>query len=251
MEDFLLPILFFVIALFYSSVGFGGGSSYLAILSIVLTEFYEIRTLALGFNLAVVTIGTLMYIRKKVFDWKQFWPFIVFSIPMAFLGAQLKLSEQTFFLVLGSSLILAAIFMGMQVLRRKHENRSFSGTKRGILGATVGLLSGVAGIGGGIFLSPILNVSGWANPRVVASLASTFILFNSASGLAGLMVADSLQLDASFAVPLLIAVVLGGSVGSYLSNSRFNVHLIRGLTAVLVAYVGLRLILLHGFGIKI
>ena len=251
MSEYLLPLLFFAIALFYSSVGFGGGSSYLAILSIVLTEFYEIRTLALVFNLAVVSIGTLIFIQKKVFDWKQFWPFIAFSIPMAFLGAQLQLSEKSFFLILGGSLLLSALFMGLQVLKRANENRSFNLPKRGLLGAAIGTLSGIAGIGGGIFLSPILNISGWANPRTVASLASVFILFNSASGLAGLLVSGSFRLDTQVALPLLIAVIAGGTLGSYLSNSKFNIHLIRGLTAVLVAYVGLRLVLLHGFGVKI
>ncbi len=251
MSEFVLPILFFAIAFFYSSVGFGGGSSYLAILSIVLTEFYEIRTTALVFNLAVVTIGTVNYVQKKVFDWRKFRPFILLSIPMAFFGAQLKLSEKAFLLILGSSLLLSACFMVLQVLKRKDENRSFSWKKRGVLGASVGLLSGVAGIGGGIFLSPILNISGWANPRTVASLASTFILFNSASGLIGLLVSNSFELNVGFAFPLLIAVIAGGALGSYLSNSKFNIHLIRGLTAILVAYVGLRLILLHGAGIRI
>jgi len=251
MYDYFLPVLFFAIALFYSSAGFGGGSSYLAILSIVLTEFYEIRTLALVFNLAVVTIGTVIYMQKKAFEWKKFQPFIIFSIPMAFLGAQLRLSEKMFFLILGGSLLLSAAFMGLQASQRKNENRSFAWSKRGALGASVGFLSGVAGIGGGIFLSPVLNLAGWADPRVVASLASTFILFNSASGLAGLFAADSFRFNTSFALPLLAAVMLGGGLGAYLSNSWLNIHLIRGLTAILVAYVGFRLILLHGFDLKI
>lgn len=251
MSEFFLPIIFFAIAFFYSSIGFGGGSSYLAILSLVLTDFYEIRTLALVFNLAVVTIGTLVYMQQKVFEWKKFWPFIVFSIPTAFLGAQLRLSEKTFFLVLGGSLVLSAIFMGLQALRRKNENRSFPWPQRGALGASMGFLSGVAGIGGGIFLSPVLNLAGWANPRTVASLASTFILFNSAAGLFGLVMANAFRFDTDFALPLLIAVMVGGSLGSYLSNNKFDIHLIRSLTAILVAYVGLRLILLHGFAVKI
>ena len=148
-------------------------------------------------------------------------------------------------------MLLSSLFMGLQTFKRKNENRSLSLPKRGILGGVVGFLSGVAGIGGGIFLSPVLNLTGWANPRTVAALASTFILFNSASGLAGLLVADSFQINVTFALPLLIAVVLGGSLGSYLSNSTFNIHLIRGMTAILVAYVGLRLVLLHGFDVRI
>lgn len=251
MCDYFLPILFFAVALFYSSVGFGGGSSYLAILSIFLMDFYEIRTLALVFNLVVVTIGTVNYVHKKVVDWKKFWPFIVFSIPMAFLGTQLRLSEEVFFLILGGALVLASAFMGLRNLRQKNSNRSLTLPKRAILGAAVGLLSGLSGIGGGIFLSPILNLVGWANPKIVASLASVFILANSATGLAGLLVADAFQLNFRFALPLLIAVILGGSLGSYLSNSKINIRVIGALTAILVAYVGLRLIWLHGFAIKI
>ena len=100
MELIWLPILFFFVALFYSSVGFGGGSSYLAILSIVLSEFFEIRSLALVLNLTVVSIGTFNFYRNKVIELKEIWPFIVFSFPIAFLGALLKLKESTFFVLL-------------------------------------------------------------------------------------------------------------------------------------------------------
>jgi len=172
-------------------------------------------------------------------------------MPMAYLGAQLKLTEQVFFLILGSSLILAALFMGLQAIKRKETDRSFSSVVRGGIGAGIGFLSGVAGIGGGIFLSPILNLAGWSNPRTVASLASVFIFFNSASGLFGLYQAGSIQFDANFTIPLLASVITGGLIGSYLSNSRFNIHIIRGLTAILVSYVGFRLVLQHGFGIYI
>lgn len=251
MNEWLLPLIFFAIAFFYSSIGFGGGSSYLAILSLILAEFYEIRTMALIFNLAVVTIGTFIFVRKRVFKWDQFWPFIVFSIPVAFLGAQLRLSETIFFLILGISLILSALFMGLQMLGRNRMENELSWVKRAGLGASVGFLSGVAGIGGGIFLSPVLNLIGWANPRRVASLASIFILVNSASGLVGLVVSDSFQFNLSFGLPLLLAVIVGGTLGSYLSNSKFNIYVIKGMTAVLVLYVGLRLLLLHGFGISI
>lgn len=250
MDTLWLPIIFFAIAFFYSSVGFGGGSSYLAILSLVMVEFYEIRTLALLLNLLVVSIGTIVFIKNKVFDWKLFWPFILFSIPMAFIGAQLQLSQQLFFLILGTSLILAALFMGLQAIHRNEEHKSLSWYSRGLIGVLIGLLSGVAGIGGGIFLSPTLNLLGWANPRRVASLASIFILVNSASGLIGLIVSDSFQFDTSASMPLLIAVILGGGLGSHLSNSSLNIHLIRGLTALLVLYVGVRIVLMHGFGIK-
>lgn len=246
-----LPYIFFIIALFYSSVGFGGGSSYLAIMSLFLTNFYEIRSTALILNICVVTIGTLIFIRNKVFDIKLFWPFLVSSIPLAYFGAQLRLSQQVFFLILGTSLILSGLAMMLRYIKAKLKSEEFSLVKKLSLGGSVGFLAGVSGIGGGIFLSPTLNLLNWANPRTVASLASVFILVNSISGLIGLTVAGTFELDMNLIWKLILAVVIGGSIGSYLSNKKFNLRFLGGLTAVLVIYVGLRLVLMHGFGIKI
>jgi len=246
-----LPYIFFGVALFYSSVGFGGGSSYLAILSLVLTDFFEIRSLVLILNVTVVSIGTLMYIKNKVFDIKKFWPFIVFSMPAAFLGAQLEFSQENFFIILGTALLLAALFMIFQSINHKFERKELKLSGRAGLGVGIGFLSGLAGIGGGIFLSPILNVYGWATPRVIASLASVFIWTNSVAGLIGLWRADTLKIDIGFVAPIFIAVALGGVIGSYLSNSKINLNWIRIFTALLVSYVGARIILLNGFGIKI
>ncbi|WP_108425323.1 sulfite exporter TauE/SafE family protein [Flagellimonas amoyensis] len=246
-----LPLVFFLIALFYSSVGFGGGSSYLAILSLFLTDFYEIRSTALILNICVVTIGTLVFIRNRVFDMRLFWPFLVMSIPFAYLGAQVRLSQKAFFLVLGSALILAGIFMLLRFLKKTLESKEFSNSKKLVLGGSIGLLSGVSGIGGGIFLSPVLNLLKWANPRIVASLASVFILVNSISGLIGLNMAGTFKLNNELMLQLVVAVVGGGGLGSYLSNKKFNLKFLGVLTSILVLYVGLRLILLHGFGVKI
>jgi uncharacterized membrane protein YfcA len=246
-----LPFIFFIVALFYSSVGFGGGSSYLAIMSLFLTDFYEIRSTALVLNICVVTIGTLIFVRNKIFDFKLFWPFLVSSIPLAYFGAQLKLSQELFFMILGASLILSGITMMLRYIQAKLDSKEFGLIKKLSLGGGVGFLAGVSGIGGGIFLSPTLNLLNWANPRTVASLASVFILVNSISGLVGLAVADTLQLDSILIWKLMLAVVLGGSIGSYLSSKKFNLRFLGGLTAVLVIYVGLRLVLMHGFGINI
>ena len=246
-----LPFIFFFIALFYSSVGFGGGSSYLAILSLFLTDFYEIRSTALVLNICVVSIGTIMFIKHRVFNFKLFWPFMIFSIPLAFLGAQLRLSQKIFFLILGSALILSGLFLILKYLQNKIESKEFLNSKKFLLGGFVGLLSGISGIGGGIFLSPVLNILQWANPRIIASLASVFILVNSVAGLIGLNVAGTFHINYNLIFQLIIAVVLGGSLGSYLSNKKFNLKFLGILTAILVFYVGLRLILLHGFGIKI
>jgi hypothetical protein len=246
-----LPLVFFTVALFYSSVGFGGGSSYLAILSLVLVDFYEIRSLALVLNITVVSIGTAMYIRNNVFDLKKFWPFIVFSVPVAFLGAQLKLSQISFFIILGSALLLSSFFLILQTIKPGKKEKELSWKQRGSIGAAIGFLSGVAGIGGGIFLSPVLNLYGWATPRVIASLASIFIWANSISGVLGLYNAETLEIEIAFAGPIFVAVLLGGFLGAYLSNTKINLNWIRILTALLVGYIGLRIVLLYSLDIKI
>lgn len=246
-----LPFIFFFIALFYSSVGFGGGSSYLAILSLVIADFYEIRSTALILNICVVSIGTMVYIKNGVLKPKLLWPFFVLSIPMAYLGALVKLSQNAFFLLLGSALFLAGIFMLLKFVQSKLESVEFSTSKKMLLGGSIGLLSGISGIGGGIFLSPVLNLLKWKDPRIIASLASVFILVNSIAGIVGLNVAGTFKLDYDLIFKLIIAVVLGGSLGSYLSSKKFNLKILGILTALLVLYVGLRLILDHGFGVLI
>ena len=250
MNEYVLLGLFFLIALFYSSIGFGGGSSYLAILSLVLTDFYEIRTLALVLNVIVVTIGTIVFLRKRVFNWSLFWPFLLLSIPMAFFGAQLRLTEQVFFIILGIALILAAVAMLAQSIIKKGRSTNLNSSKSMTLGGVIGMLSGLVGIGGGIFLSPTLNLMKWQNAVTVASLASFFILVNSLAGITGLVMNDTFQLNASFASGIIIAVMLGGLVGSQLSI-KMNLNIIRRLTAILVLYVGVRIVFLHGFGITI
>lgn len=246
-----LPVIFFLIALFYSSVGFGGGSSYLAILSLVLTDFYEIRSTALILNICVVTIGSMVYIKNGVLKPKLLWPFFVLSIPMAYLGALIKLSQDAFFLLLGGALLLAGIFMLLKFVQSKLESVEFSNSKKLLLGGSIGLLSGISGIGGGIFLSPVLHLLKWKDSRIIAALASIFILVNSLAGLVGLNVAGTFYFDYNLVFKLIIAVAIGGILGSYLSSKKFNLKILGMLTAVLVFYVGLRLLLDHGFGIRI
>lgn len=246
-----LPYIFFFIALFYSSVGFGGGSSYLAILSLVLTDFYEIRSTALILNICVVSIGTLAFFRSGVLKPKMLWPFFVLSIPLAYFGAQLKLSQSIFFLILGGALIMAGASMLFKFAQDKMESVEFSNPKKIALGGSIGLLSGISGIGGGIFLSPVLNLMRWSNPRIIASLASVFILVNSIAGVIGLKVAGTFQLDYELVLKLILGVFLGGIAGSYLSNKKFDLKILGILTAILVLYVGLRLTLNYGFSIQI
>ena len=163
----------------------------------------------------------------------------------------MRLSQTVFFLILGSSLILSGAFLLLRFIHSKMESQEFSFVKKIGFGGFIGFLSGVSGIGGGIFLSPVLNLFNWQNTRTVAALACFFILVNSIAGLVGLTVAGTFQLNENLVFKLMIAVVLGGGLGSYLSNKRFNLRFLGVLTAILVFYVGLRLVLLHGFGVRI
>lgn len=246
-----LPLLFFFIALFYSSVGFGGGSSYLAILSLMMADFYEIRSTALVLNICVVTISTLVFARNGVLKPRMLWPFFVLSIPLAYLGAQLKLSQDIFFIILGLALVLAGIFMCLRYLQSNLISSEFTNSRKALLGGGIGLLSGISGIGGGIFLSPVLHLLRWKDGRIIASLASVFILVNSIAGLAGLQMAGTFKIDTNLLLKLVLAVVLGGIFGSYLSSKKFNLKVLGMLTAVLIFYVGLRLILKFGLDLNI
>ena len=245
MELFILSFVFLLIALFYSSVAFGGGSSYIAILSFILPEFYEIRTMALILNITVVCIGIFFFWRKQRIVLKEFWPFLVFSIPSAFLGATIPLAERTFFIILAILLIAASLSMLAQVYLKLDKEKNLGLTKKAGLSLGIGFLSGVSGIGGGIFLSPSLNLLSWKNTKMIAALSSVFILSNSISGILGLLYSGNFKVDFSLASSLILAVSIGGILGSFLTNNKLNISVVRILTAILVASVGIRLLIVH------
>ncbi len=252
MPDLLLVLLFFVVALFYSSIGFGGGSSYLAILSLFLTDFDLIRATALSCNVAVVGGSVLIFMRQGLFEWRRFVPFVALSIPAAFVGAQFRFSQKLFFILLGLALVAAAAMLLIKIfLKMPAEKKQYPGGTTLSLGAGVGLLSGMVGIGGGIFLSPVLNLMQWDNPKKIAALASFFILLNSLAGLAGLFISNSVNFNSNLIFYLLGAVVIGGQIGSRLSVKLLDPRLIKFLTACLVLYVGIRLLLQYTLGINI
>jgi len=154
----LLFFGFFIIATLYSSVGFGGGSSYLALLSLFGLSFFFIRSNALICNLLVVSGSTYLFYKNGHFSMKDFLPFIIASIPMAFIGALFKLDEKVFFIILGITLIFSAVFLVYQAMRKGlRKAKEYPQFMSYVLGAGIGLLSGLVGIGGGIFLAPVLN----------------------------------------------------------------------------------------------
>jgi uncharacterized membrane protein YfcA len=248
-ELLLVMLGFLVIATLYSSVGFGGGSSYLALLALVLTSFFAIRSTALICNLVVVSGSTYLYWKNGHLDFKKFLPFVLTSIPLAFLGARFRLSEEVFFIILGGALIISAVALIFQTLKLKKSdevNPNYPPYVTYLLGAGIGLLSGLVGIGGGIFLAPVLNHMKWDKSIKIAALASFFILVNSVSGIGGLLTKGTFELPWVEAIGLIVAVFIGGQIGIRLSLSKLTGNGIKIVTAILVLIVGVRVLLVNG-----
>ena len=240
MPQLSLLLFFFVIALVYASVGFGGGSSYLAVLSFYALPFQEIRFIALACNIIVVTGGVIIYLSKKQVNFKKILPLVTVSVPMAYLGAKLKISEQAFFIMLGLSLLVASILLWIKTNGINDEENLHQSNfiKDGALGGGIGFLSGMVGIGGGIFLSPLLNLIKWDTARKIAATASVFILVNSISGIAGQL--SNLPADINYQRILILCLIVfaGGQLGARLGALKFNPLAIRRVTAVLVFVAG-------------
>jgi uncharacterized membrane protein YfcA len=239
----VLAVSFFVISLVYSSVGFGGGSSYLALMAVMGVSQEAMRPSALLCNIVVVIGGVYIFWREGHLDLRKSWPFIVASVPFAFIGGYWKISEQTFFILLGAILVFASIALWTQ--RNQGDKKLSENLLINVsLSAGVGFLSGLVSIGGGIFLSPVLHLSKWDTARKISALASVFILANSISGLAGQFARDA-HIDWKFVLPLLIAVMAGGQIGSRLGAKKFNPIYIRRITAVLIFLAGINILKDH------
>jgi uncharacterized membrane protein YfcA len=233
----------------YASVGFGGGSSYLALLSqpmfMMLPEV--IRPTALLCNILVVTGGSIIFYKEGKISIKEVWPFLAASIPLAFLGGLWKIkNDADFFLVLGITLVVASVFLWIQPEKmRDHEKRFNILPFNMLLGGSIGFLSGLVSIGGGIFLSPLLHFIKWSETRKISALASVFILVNSISGLAGQVRSGMTLIRWDFILPLLFAVFAGGQIGSRLGARKFNPLYIKRITAVLILLAAINILKDH------
>lgn len=240
-----ITLLFFVIAILYSSVGFGGGSSYLAILTLTSIAFVQIRAIALLCNIVVVTSGTIIYAKNGHYNWKKVLPLVIISIPMAFIGGYLKISQTFFFILLGFTLVTAAIFMWISKYIRKISNDYHwkkSIVKDSSFGGIIGFISGMVGIGGGVFLAPLLHLTNWDTPKKIAATSSFFILVNSIAGLLGQVQNPDFIIDPSITILLMSTVFVGGQIGSRLSAKIISPFVLKRITAVLIAFVGLRIL---------
>jgi len=244
-----LFLLFFVVAFVYSSVGFGGGSSYLAILAMWSLDYNLLRLIALVCNIVVVSSGTYLYWKNGFLKWKKISPLILLSVPAAFLGGYLKLSENTYFILLGITLLLAAIALWFKKepittnAAISNINKNDNPIGNSLIGGSIGFLSGLVGIGGGIFLSPTLHLMHWDKAKVIAATASFFILVNSAAGITGQLQHVFINdLDFSLIGGLVISVFAGGQLGSRIGIVKFDPIILRRVTAVLILLVSLRIL---------
>lgn len=244
----LLAFGFLLVALLYASVGFGGGSSYIALLSLSDIDYRLSAILALLCNILVVSGNCWRYWHAGQLKLRPYWGFLLGSIPLSWLGGRLAVSEFFFTFLLGISLLLAALFMLWQPLMHRKKIVDIMPPSFPIAFASGGILGFVAGlvaIGGGIFLAPLLHIKRWGEAGSIAAFCSFFILINSVFGLIGQMQKNNF-LTAFEAVqigwPLFAAVIIGGGLGNHIGVLRFEQAMIRRVTALLVIFVALRLL---------
>lgn len=244
-----LILLFALVALAYAAVGFGGGSTYNALLVLGGTDYQAIPAIALSCNIIVVTGGVVQFYRAGHFSVRALMPYVSLSIPMAWLGGRLPVSETVFAGLLGLALAFTGLHMLLRSVRQPRPVRARNWRPWSVglpAGAAIGFLSGLVGIGGGIFLAPLLYLLGRDTPRRIAALSSGFILVNSIAGLSGQLMKQGFDAPTSAwgqAWPLYLAVLAGGQVGSRLGALRLPDPWVRGLTGALVLYVAARLLL--------
>lgn len=238
---FLIIPLIFLAAVLFSSVGHGGASAYLATFALVGMAPESMRPAALCLNVLVASIALYKFYKVDAFNWQLFWPIAIVSIPAAFLGGQISLPNNTYKMVVGLCLLYAAwiIYIGAN----KHDEVKQNGVKKPvlvILGAGLGFLSGLTGVGGGIFLSPILLYFRWAKTKVISGVCAAFILVNSLSGLIG-MLSQSLTLPEGLTY-WAIAAVVGGLIGAEYGSRKLTNPTIRKLLALVLVLAGSKMI---------
>ena len=242
----ILSILFFVTAILYSSVGFGGGSTYLALLLIWDIPYYVFPVIALLCNIIVVSGNSFNYIRAGNYNFRLLLPFLIGSIPFAFFGGSLKIDKQFFEIILFLVLSIAGLLLLVNNRSYKEQKviiKKINSFVSVLIGSFLGLLSGIVGIGGGIFLSPILFLLRADTPKNITTTASLFILVNSVSGIFGQLTKDNMLNEISNYWPLFCAVLLGGLFGNFLNLKIFSSRALAILTSLLVIFVAIRMAL--------
>ena len=240
----ILTIFFFITAILYSSIGFGGGSTYLALMLIWDVPYYIFPIIALFCNIIVVSGNSVNFVRTKNINIKLLFPYLIGSIPFAFFGASISIEKNLFETLLFFILMVAGIFLLI-------ESKSFNKNQIKVnqipkiisivIGSIIGFISGLVGIGGGIFLSPILFLMKAGYPKHITSTASLFILINSIFGIIGHLTKDIVLKEFLNYWPLFLAVLIGGQIGSYLNIKFLSNKFLALITSFLVIFVAIRM----------
>ena len=241
---FILSFLFFLTATLYSSVGFGGGSTYLALLLIWEVPYLIFPVIALFCNIIVVSGSCFNYIKAGNVNFKILFPYLASSIPLAFFGGSLSIDKEFFEILLFIVLVLAGTLLLLKFRSFDEKIDSYKKIPKIIsilIGGSIGFISGVVGIGGGIFLSPILLLFKAESAKNIITASSLFILVNSISGLVGHFTKSSLVTEVYNYWPLFILVLLGGQLGNFLSLKIFPARMLALITSVLVLFVAIRM----------
>jgi uncharacterized protein len=235
--------LFFVIAILYSSVGHAGSSGYLALMALLSFAPETIKPTSLVLNIIVASIASVKYIREGCFDKKVFLPFVLSSIPMAFIGGYITLNPKYFKLVAGLFLVIAALLLGVREYSRSKETEiKKMHLPYGLgIGGAIGLISGLIGVGGGIFLSPIIISANWTSVKKASGIAAVFILCNSVAGLSGHL-AGLNKID-HYIIYWIPSVVIGGLLGSHLGTVKLNIKAIIAFLFLVLLTAGLKFLL--------
>jgi uncharacterized membrane protein YfcA len=229
-----------LVALLYASVGHGGASGYIAVMALASIPATTIKPTALLLNILVSSVALYHFSRAGHFSWRTFWPFAITSIPCSFLGGMTSLPPHLLKPLLGVVLLISAWRL---LLKQKHDETAASPPSipaAMAIGAVLGILSGLTGVGGGIFLSPLLLLLGWAKTKDTAGISALFILLNSSAGLLGHLA--SLGNIPAYAPLLAFTAVVGGACGAYLGSRHFPLSAIRYLLTAVLLIAGIKLI---------
>ena len=240
----LLAILFLTTAILYSSVGFGGGSTYLALLLIWGVPYFIFPVIALSCNIIVVSGNCFNYIRAGNLNFKLLIPYLIGSIPLAFIGGSLPIEKRLFEILLFLVLSAAGILLSLNFKSYDDEEENYRKIPIPVsilIGGVLGFISGIVGIGGGIFLSPILFLIRAGRPKHIVTTASLFILINSVFGIFGQLTKNAVINEIPNYWYLLVAVLIGGQLGNFLNLKIFPTRILALVTAILVIFVALRM----------
>ena len=237
----LLALAFLVTALLYSTAGFGGGSTYNALLVLSGADYRAVPVIALVCNILVVALGSWRFAKAGAVPWRRIWPLFAASVPLAWLGGRIEVPKLVFVGLLAVSLIVAGLAMLWRAPPDSDQSEPPAGWREPVIGGALGFLAGITGIGGGIFLSPILHLIRWGKARDIAGTAAVFILVNSIAGIFGqLAKSDGFDRLAALSANALLfpAVIVGGLIGSAIGATRLSPRALSIATAILILYVG-------------